>query len=91
MFILLPCIENDSVTDKEIVFPIMFNLNPADITSIEPDEKGRTYVYLKYGDPYLFNVAFSRFCVMISESFSLSLYFDREIDKLDKSIIPNLR
>lgn len=95
MMLLLPNIEVDefdpSNKDKEKVFLIAYNLDISNVVSIEPDDYGRTIIYHKIGQSYLFNIPFSRFLTFLSEQSSLSLYFDRDIDKVDKTIRNKLR
>lgn len=92
MILLLPHVEIDQDGEsKQKPYLIAYNLDMMNITSIEPDEKGRTIIYHKIGEPYTFNVSFFRFMSMLSEQNSLSLWFDKEIDKTDSTIRSKLR
>lgn len=92
MLTLLPHVEFDEFDKtKETIFLIAYNIDLANIVSIEPDDKGRTVIHHKIGTPYTFNVAFFRFMFMLSEQNSLSLWFDKEIDKIDSTIRAKLR
>lgn len=91
MITLLPYVEIDKVKETEVIYLIAYNIDLSNIISIEPDEKGRAVVYHKISEPYTFNVSFLRFISMLSEQNSLSLWFDKEIDKVDKTIRAKLR
>jgi hypothetical protein len=92
MITLLPYVEFDEIDNtKETIFLIAYNIDMINIMSIEPDDKGRNVIYHKIGNHYTFNVAFFRFMSMLSEQSSLSLWFDKEIDKVDRTIRAKLR
>lgn len=90
--LLLPFVNyNEADIDLDEPYIGVYNFDMNNIQSIEPNEKGQTVIYHKYGNPITFAVDTLEFLKLLHDSRLLNFYFEKEVNKIAPNLINQVK